>query len=144
MIAAGVHRAIPPFPMSKRSAKESQEQKVRDLRARVARSRRRIDRSIHGTLDRAILFGSWRTFVERYPVRSLLAAAGVGMAASSLASGDRKGSRAALQWADSATQAIWHRVFSGLKSACSSERVQEETGRPGNTGDHHGKDVSDE
>ncbi len=131
--------------MSKRRpAKESPEQKVRDLRARVARSRRRIDRSIHGTLDRAILFGSWRTFVERYPVRSLLAAAGVGMAASALASGDREGSRAALRCADSATQATWHRVWHGLKSACSADGAQKETGRPGNTGDKQSKDVSDE
>ncbi len=46
---------------------------------RIARSRRRIDRHLEKSVDRALLFGSWREFVREHPIRSLLAATGLGM-----------------------------------------------------------------
>jgi len=54
----------------------------RELRLRIGRSRRRVDRRLRGTRDRAKELLSWRTYVVRYPVWALAAALGTGWAAS--------------------------------------------------------------
>lgn len=54
----------------------------RELRMRIGRSRRRIDRRLRATRDRSQELLSWRTYVVRYPGWALTAALGAGMAAS--------------------------------------------------------------
>ena len=54
----------------------------RELRLRIGRSRRRIDRRLRGVRDRAGQLLSWRTYVVRYPAWGLAAALGAGMAVS--------------------------------------------------------------
>ena len=54
----------------------------RELRLRIGRSRRRIDRRLRATRDRAGELLSWRTYVVRYPAWALAAALGAGLAAS--------------------------------------------------------------
>jgi hypothetical protein len=54
----------------------------RNLRTRIARSRRRIDRRLRATGDSARQLVSWRTYVVRYPGWAVMAALGAGLAAS--------------------------------------------------------------
>jgi hypothetical protein len=54
----------------------------RELRLRIGRSRRRIDRRLRAGRDRVGELLSWRTYVVRYPACALAAALGVGLAAS--------------------------------------------------------------
>jgi len=54
----------------------------RDLRLRIARGRRRIDRRIRGLEREGRRLTSWRTYVRQYPAQALVAAAGLGLAAS--------------------------------------------------------------
>ena len=54
----------------------------RELRLRIGRSRRRIDRRLRATEDRARQLLAWRTYVVRYPAWGLAAALGAGLAAS--------------------------------------------------------------
>ena len=54
----------------------------RELRLRIGRSRRRLDRRLRGTRDHAKQLLSWRTYVVRYPAWALAAALGTGLAAS--------------------------------------------------------------
>ena len=54
----------------------------RDLRLRIARSRRRIDGRLRATRNSAKQLVSWQTYVVRYPAWALAAALGVGMAVS--------------------------------------------------------------
>jgi hypothetical protein len=56
----------------------------RELHARIARSRRRIDRRLRASKDRARELLSWRTYVVRHPGWALAAALGAGITASSL------------------------------------------------------------
>ena len=53
----------------------------RDLRLRIARLRRRIDRRIHAIRQEGQRLASWQTHVRRHPGRALLAALGIGVAA---------------------------------------------------------------
>jgi hypothetical protein len=54
----------------------------RELRLRIGRCRRRIDRRLRATEDRGRSLLSWRTYVARYPAWALAAAVGVGLTAS--------------------------------------------------------------
>lgn len=54
----------------------------RDLRLRIARARRRIDRRVRGLEREGRRLTSWRTYVRQYPAQALVAAAGLGLAAS--------------------------------------------------------------
>ena len=54
----------------------------RDLRLRIARGRRRIDRRVRGLEREGRRLASWRTYVRQYPAQALVAAAGLGLAAS--------------------------------------------------------------
>jgi len=54
----------------------------RDLRLRIARARRRIDRRLRGLEREGRRLASWRTYVRQYPARALVAAAGLGLAVS--------------------------------------------------------------
>jgi hypothetical protein len=54
----------------------------RELRLRIGRARRRIDRRVRATRDRAGQLCSWRTYVVRYPGWAVMAALGAGFAAS--------------------------------------------------------------
>ena len=54
----------------------------RELRLRIGRSRRRIDRRLRASRDHTHELLSWRTYVVRYPACALAAALGAGLAAS--------------------------------------------------------------
>ena len=54
----------------------------RELRLRIGRSRRRIDRRLRASRDRTHELLSWRTYVVRYPAWALAAALGAGLTAS--------------------------------------------------------------
>ena len=57
-----------------------------EIHARIARLRRRIDRHAGRMADRSLLLVSWPRFVRKHPGRALMAAAGLGMALSSVIS----------------------------------------------------------
>jgi hypothetical protein len=52
---------------------------ARQLRLRIGRLRRRIDRRLGAVGREGRRLVSWRTYVRRYPVYSLLAALGIGL-----------------------------------------------------------------
>jgi hypothetical protein len=54
----------------------------RDLRLRIGRLRRRIDRRIRALEREGRRLASWRTYVRRYPAHAVLAAMGLGLAVS--------------------------------------------------------------
>ena len=54
------------------------------LRARIARLRRRIDRQASRAVDGTAWWWGWRSYLSRYPGRSLVAAAGAGFALATL------------------------------------------------------------
>jgi hypothetical protein len=54
----------------------------RELRLRIARARRRIDRRIRGLEREGRRLTSWRTYVRQYPAHALVAAGGLGLAVS--------------------------------------------------------------
>jgi hypothetical protein len=58
------------------------EQEKRELRLRIGRMRRRIDRRVRGVEKRGREMLSWRKYVVRYPGWSALAAFGGGLALS--------------------------------------------------------------
>ena len=59
-----------------------QQRTKRELRLRIGRLRRRIDRRVRSVRTQGQRLASWRTYVERYPGYTLLAALGAGLAAS--------------------------------------------------------------
>jgi len=54
----------------------------RALRQRIERLRRRIDRRVRSLEREGLRLVSWRTYVVRYPAQAVLAALGLGLAAS--------------------------------------------------------------
>jgi hypothetical protein len=58
------------------------EQRKRELRLRMGRMRRRIDNRLHAVGQQGRRLVSWREYVIRYPSYAMLAAFGVGLAAS--------------------------------------------------------------
>ena len=58
------------------------QQHKRELRLRIGRMRRRINNHLHGAQREGRGLLSWRQYVMRYPGYALLAAFGVGLAAS--------------------------------------------------------------
>jgi hypothetical protein len=81
----------------------------RELRMRIGRSRRRIDRRLRATRDRARQLVSWRTYVVRYPGWALLAAMGAGMTAST---GLKRGRMS--RWLG---MSLVHQAFGGFQQA---------------------------
>jgi len=53
----------------------------RELRLRIARLRRRIDRRVRAVAAEGRRLASYRTYVRRHPGRAVLAALGIGVAA---------------------------------------------------------------
>ena len=51
----------------------------RELRLRIARLRRQVDRDLHAIRSQSRALASWRTYVERYPIPSVLASLGAGL-----------------------------------------------------------------
>jgi hypothetical protein len=58
------------------------QQRKRDLRLRIGRMRRRINNRLNATRREGRRLLSWREYVVRYPSYAILAAFGVGLAAS--------------------------------------------------------------
>ena len=114
-----------------RLANVDQQDSRRELRTRIARLRRRLDGRAERVIDRLILLVSWRSYVEKYPARSMLAAAGLGMALSCLAIPGRRGRRLGEKLADLATGAAWPRIWNRLHAACSARGESAGARRPG-------------
>ena len=51
----------------------------RELQRNIGRLRRRLDRRAHRLIDQSLLVTRWRAYVCRYPGRSLLSAAAIGL-----------------------------------------------------------------
>jgi hypothetical protein len=66
----------------RRSIDVEHEEAKRRLRAEAARLRRRIDRHLTGVSSETARLMSWQTYVKRYPLATLSAAFGVGLAVS--------------------------------------------------------------
>jgi hypothetical protein len=62
---------------------DCQERTIRQLRLRIGRLRRGIDRRVRAVQREGGRLTSWRTYVERYPGQAVLAALGLGLAVSS-------------------------------------------------------------
>jgi len=68
--------------MASRIVDPQHESQKRELRRRIGRLRRRIDRRVHSTGREARRLVSWRTYVTRRPGNAVTAALGVGLALS--------------------------------------------------------------
>jgi hypothetical protein len=66
-------------------------EETRQLRLRIARLRRRVDRRVRAAGDRARELVEWRTYVRRYPGLAVLAALGAGVTLSAVWSRARLG-----------------------------------------------------
>jgi hypothetical protein len=81
------------------------------LRARIARLRRRIDRRASRAVDHAASWVSWRSYVSQYPGRALAAAAGVGFALSTVAARLPWPDRFGVRLYDLAIQGAWPQIW---------------------------------
>ena len=95
--------------------KESEiEQRKRELHMRIGRMRRRINNRLHAAQREGHRLVSWREYVTRYPSYALVAAFGVGLAASGgLWRGQllrRLGSQAVRHTAQRAGQHLWQEI----------------------------------
>jgi hypothetical protein len=92
------------------------EQHKRELRMRIGRMRRRINNHLRATGQEGRKLLSWREYVIRYPSYAILAAFGVGLAASRgfrQGQGDllrRLGLRVARQTMEHAGQHLWQEI----------------------------------
>ena len=101
-------------------------QETHQLQARIARLRRRLDRRAGRVIDQSLLMGSWRSYVEQHPGRSLLAAAGVGMVFSFLATGYRASGQLGEKLYEAATGAAWGQVWPEIKAFLSATAQHKE------------------
>ena len=88
-----------------------------ELRARIARQRRRVDRRLGSAVDHAVLSGSWREFVQQHPGRSILAAFGGGLLASGLGLRRLTENRLVAALYGMAVEAGWGRLWQEIKTA---------------------------
>jgi len=91
------------------------ERSKRDLRLRIGRLRRQIDRRICRTADEAQRLVAWRTYVRRYPGHALTAALGFGLAASAGLSAGRVSRWLGLRLLRQAAQGIADRFWQDLR-----------------------------
>ncbi len=90
----------------------------RDVRARIARLRRRIDRNTGRLADRSGQLLAWRSCVARHPAQSLLAATGVGFVLATMIEKVRFPAEAGAKLYDLATGAAWMGVWRHLRKTC--------------------------
>ncbi len=103
-------------------------EQLRQLRARIARLRRRLDRRADKLLDGSILTGSWRAYVQKHPGRSLLAAAGVGIVFSNLFTARNEVSRLGESLSQMAFGGEWGRVWHELWSLLTGDDAAARSG----------------
>jgi hypothetical protein len=101
------------------------------LRRRIERLRRRIDRQAARLTDRTAGWIGYRSYVTRYPARSLLAAAGVGFVLSLVVSRVRWPRRFGVRLYDSACRGSWARIWALLRKV--SFRLEDDA-EPAGTG----------
>jgi hypothetical protein len=100
----------------------------RELLARIARLRRRIDRRVDKLVDRSLLPWSWRAYVRRRPGRSLLAAAAAGFALSRLFHEDRgRGQRPNSRTSKAAWARCWKQLAALAAGRASTEHDERES-----------------
>ncbi len=90
------------------------EQRKRELHMRIGRMRRRINNHLHAAVQQGRRLVSWREYVTRYPSYAILAAFGVGLAASGGSWRGRLlrrlGSQALRHTAEHAGRQLWQEI----------------------------------
>lgn len=94
----------------------------RELQSQIERSRRRLERNIGRLVGSSLSLGSWQDYVTAHPVRSLLAAAGVGLALSGLVSRLPLPRNLVEQVASLAMGAGWQEMFAEIRAALDQAR----------------------
>jgi hypothetical protein len=86
----------------------------RETRLRIGRLRRRINGRVRAVGEEGVRLVSWRTWVEHYAGRAVLAALGAGLALAaglrSRAQGPRPSLDAVCQWLGKALGQVWEEV----------------------------------
>lgn len=105
----------------------------RELQTQIERSRRRLERNVGRLVDRTLFLGSWQTYVKQHPGRSLLAAAGVGMALSGVISRFPLPKDLADKICNLAVGAGWQQALADIHAVFDRARRSDSTGPK-----HHG------
>ena len=109
-----------------------QERAKRELRLRIARLRRRIDRRVRSVGHGARRLGSWQSYVTSYPGCALVAAFGAGLAASAGFSARRitrwLGLRMVRRATDAAGRQFWRELRQLWADSTSKDSAAETTG----------------
>jgi len=92
-----------------------------EIRVRIARLRRRIDREVEHVVDRSMQWVALRGYVARYPARSLAAAAAAGMTAALALSKVRVPESFGVRLYDLATSGAWSCIWRELCQVCLAE-----------------------
>jgi hypothetical protein len=99
-----------------------------DLRLQIARQRRRVDARLLAVRREVQRLRSWRTYVEHFPGKALIAAFGIAMAATATFRGKRSGRQVGMFLARRAmgrtVGGLWTELwslFSGAKTPTSDE-----------------------
>ena len=86
----------------------------RETRLRIGRLRRRIDGRVRALAEEGVRLVSWRTWVEHYAGRAVLAALGAGLALAAglrgRARGPRQGLDAVCRWLGKGLGQVWEEV----------------------------------
>ena len=97
--------------MSRRTVDPDTQRAKRELRLRIGRLRRRLDRRVRAAQRETGRLTSWKTYVRRWPGHAVLAALGLGMSASATLGGGRwarlLGMRLVRRVGDQAGNRVW-------------------------------------
>lgn len=86
-----------------------------EIRRRIERLRRRIDRNAGRLTDRTVRWIGWRSYLTRYPARSLAAAVGVGFVLSLVVSRIRLPRGFGARLYEFAFQGAWAQIWALLR-----------------------------
>lgn len=89
----------------------------RELQTQIERSRRKLERNVGRLVDRSLLLGSWTNYVQEHPGRSVLTAAGVGMALAGVVSRIPLPHNLAERFSDLAMGVGWQKVMDEIHAA---------------------------
>jgi hypothetical protein len=104
----------------------------RETRLRIGRLRRRIDRRVRALGAEGARLVSWRTWVEHYAGRAVLAALGAGLRGR--ARGPRLGLDAVCRWLGKGLGQVWEEVRRRRTEAASGRRASASAEAGPNTG----------
>lgn len=118
------------MPRQRTSASTSAER--RDLQTQIERSRRKLERNVGRLVDRSLLLGSWQHYVEEHPGRSILTAAGVGMALAGVVSQIPLPNNLAERVSDLAMGVGWQKIMAEIHAALDRAKQNDTQGSPQN------------